>query len=308
MTPPVALAAPSTPLRAALLMLGSTMAFGLMAVAIRYATRYVPTQEVAFFRNVFGLLALLPMLLRPGRASLKTQQLPRYLLRSAIGLASMLCAFWAIGHLPMSQAISLSYSTPLFVTIAAVLWLGETVRARRWAAVIIGFIGVLIIVRPGSSGFTPGTLVAVLAAVLSSLVAIQIKQLTRVDSADAVVLYTYVFWVPLSLLPAVFVWVWPAGLAWLWLAATGLFGTIGQLLWTRALRLGEVSALTPISFMQLPLVAVLGWLLFGETLDRWTVIGAGIILGANAYIAHREAVLVRRAASQAVSAGAKPGE
>lgn len=289
-------------------MLGSTLAFGLMAVAIRYATRYVPTQEVAFFRNAFGLVALLPMLVRPGRSPLKTAQLPRYFVRSAIGLASMLCGFWAIGHLPISQAISLSYSTPLFVTIAAVLWLGETVRARRWAAVVIGFIGVLIIVRPGSANFTPGTLVAVMAAVLSSVVAIQIKQLTRVDGADTVVFYTYVFWVPLSLLPAVFVWVWPAGVAWLWLAATGVLGTIGQLLWTRALRLGEVSALTPISFMQLPLVSLLGWLLFNETLDRWTVIGAGIILGANAYIARRETILARRAASEAASAGAKPGE
>ncbi|WP_123729092.1 DMT family transporter [Stenotrophomonas rhizophila] len=295
-------------MRAALLMLGSTLAFGLMAIAIRYATRYVPTQEVAFFRNAFGLLALLPMLIRPGSAPLRTQQLPRYFLRSAIGLASMLCAFWAIGHLPISQAISLSYSTPLFVTIAAVLWLGETVRMRRWAAVIIGFIGVLIIVRPGSTSFTPGTLVAVGAAVLSSLVAIQIKQLTRVDSADTVVFYTYVFWVPLSLVPALFVWVWPTGVAWVWLIATGVLGTLGQLLWTRALRLGEVSALTPISFMQLPLVSVLGWLLFNEALDRWTVIGAGIILGANAYIAHREAVLARRAKSQAVTAAAKPGE
>ncbi len=298
----------ATPLRAALLMLGSTLAFGLMAIAIRYATRYVPTQEVAFFRNVFGLLALLPMLIRPGSAPLRTQQLPRYFLRSAIGLASMLCAFWAIGHLPISQAISLSYSTPLFVTIAAVLWLGETVRLRRWAAVIIGFIGVLIIVRPGSTSFTPGTLVAVGAAVLSSLVAIQIKQLTRVDSADTVVFYTYVFWVPLSLVPALFVWVWPTGLAWVWLVATGVLGTLGQLLWTRALRLGEVSALTPISFMQLPLVSLLGWLLFNETLDRWTVIGAAIILGANAYIAHREAVLARRAKSQAATAAVKPGE
>ena len=298
----------ATPLRAALLMLGSTLAFGLMAIAIRYATRYVPTQEVAFFRNAFGLLALLPMLIRPGSAPLRTQQLSRYFLRSAIGLASMLCAFWAIGHLPISQAISLSYSTPLFVTIAAVLWLGETVRLRRWAAVIIGFIGVLIIVRPGSTSFTPGTLVAVGAAVLSSLVAIQIKQLTRVDSADTVVFYTYVFWVPLSLVPALFVWVWPTGLAWVWLVATGVLGTLGQLLWTRALRLGEVSALTPISFMQLPLVSLLGWLLFNETLDRWTVIGAAIILGANAYIAHREAVLARRAKSQAATAAVKPGE
>lgn len=305
---PVAAIPSAPPMRAAWLMLGSTLAFGMMALAIRYATAYVPTPEVAFFRNAFGLLALLPMLLRPGRAPLKTQQLPRYLLRSAIGLASMLCGFWALGHLPMAQAVSLSYSTPLFVTIAAVLWLGETVRARRWAAVVIGFIGVLVIVRPGASGFTPGSLVAVAAAVLSSLVAIQIKQLTRVDSADTVVFYTYVFWVPLSLVPALFAWVWPSGIAWLWLVATGVMGTLGQLLWTRALRLGEVSALTPISFMQLPLVSVFAWLLFGEALDRWTVIGALIILGSNAYIAHREAVLSRRAASKAPTAAAKPGE
>ncbi|EJP77268.1 hypothetical protein A1OC_02078 [Stenotrophomonas maltophilia Ab55555] len=303
-----ALSPSATPMRAALLMLGSTMAFGLMAVAIRYATRYVPTQEVAFFRNAFGLLALLPMLLRPGHAPLKTQQLPRYFVRSAIGLGSMLCAFWALGHLPLAQAVSLSYSTPLFVTIAAVLWLGETVRIRRWAAVVVGFIGVLVIVRPGIAGFTAGSLVAVAAAVLSSLVAIQIKQLTRVDSADTVVLYTYVFWVPLSLVPALFVWVWPSGMAWLWLLATGVLGTVGQLLWTRALRLGEVSALTPISFLQLPLVTLLGWLLFNESVDRWTLIGAGIILAANAYIAHREAVLSRRAASAAASAAAKPAE
>ncbi len=298
----------SAPLRAALLMLASTMAFGLMAVTIRLATAHVPTQEVAFFRNAFGLLALLPMLMRPGRSPLRTQQLPRYFLRSAIGLGSMLCGFWAVGHLPLSQAISLSYSTPLFVTIAAVLWLGEKVRIRRWAAVIVGFIGVLVIVRPGHHGFEPGTLIAVLAALLSALVAIQIKQLTRVDGADTVVFYTYVFWVPLSLLPALFVWTWPTGIAWLWLVATGIFGTAGQLLWTRALRLGEVSALTPISFMQLPLVALCGWLLFGETLDRWTVIGAAIILGSNAYIAHREALLARRAASKAATAGATPGE
>ncbi|WP_269791593.1 DMT family transporter [Stenotrophomonas sp. Iso1] len=298
----------SIPVRAALLMFGSAMAFGLMAIAIRYATRYVPTQEVAFFRNAFGLLALLPMLLRPGHGSLRTQQLPRYFLRSAIGLASMLCGFWAIGHLPLSQAISLSYSTPLFVTIAAVFWLGEKVRIRRWAAVIAGFIGVLVIVRPGSHGFEVGSLIAVLAALLSALVAIQIKQLTRVDGPDTVVFYTYVFWVPLSLIPALFVWVWPAGIAWLWLLLTGVMGTAGQLLWTRALKLGEVSALTPISFTQLPLVVVMGWLLFDETLDRWTVLGALIILGSNAYIAHREAVLARKSATQQPTAAAKPGE
>jgi len=288
-------------------MLASTAFFGLMAVVIRLASATLPTFEIAFFRNLFGLLALLPILLHGG-ATLRTRQLPRYLLRSVIGIGSMLAGFWAIGHLPLSQAISLSYSTPLFVTIAAVLWLGEQVRWRRWAAVIIGFIGVLVIVRPGSSSFTAGSLVAVAAALLSAVVAIQIKQLSRVDPADTIVFYTYLFWVPLSLIPALFVWEWPHGITWLWLACIGLAGTGGQLLWTRALRLGDVSALTPISFMQLPIVAVAGYLLFDESISRWTLLGATIIFAANAYIAHREVALSRSAATSAPIEAAIPGE
>ena len=158
--------------RAALLMLGSTVFFGLMAVTIRLASESIDTYEVAFFRNLFGLLALLPLLRGRMLASLRTTQLPRYFLRSAIGVASMLCGFWAIGNLPLAQAVSLSYSTPLFVTIAAVIFLHEQVRARRWAAVAIGFIGVLVIVQPGSTQFSLGSLVALAASVLSAVVAI----------------------------------------------------------------------------------------------------------------------------------------
>jgi drug/metabolite transporter (DMT)-like permease len=293
--------------RAALLMLASTMFFGLMAVLIRIVSSKLPTVEIAFFRNALGLLALLPILLRSG-ASLRTRQLPKYFIRGSIGIASMLAGFWAIGHLPLSQAISLSYSTPLFVTIAAVVWLGERVRRRRWAAVIVGFIGVLVIVQPGSSGFTSASLVAVLASVLSAIVAIQIKQLSHVDPPDTIVFYTYVFWVPLSFFPALFVWHWPEGITWLWLVCIGLCGTGGQLLWARALSIGEVSALTPISFMQLPLVSVAGYLLFDESISRWTMIGAAIIFAANAYIAHREVQLSRTASTVSPIEAATPGE
>ena len=279
--------------RAALLMLGSTAFFAFMVIAIRLASETLHTFEIAFFRNFFGLVAALPLLLHHGPGLLRTQQLPRY---------------WAIGHLPLAQAVSLSYSTPLFVTIAAVIWLGEQVRMRRWAAVIVGFIGVLVIVRPGTASFTMGSLVAVSAAVLSGIVAIQIKQLSRTEPADRIVILTTMFWVPLSLLPAVAVWEWPHGITWLWVVAAGVLGTGGHMLWTRALKLGDVSALTPISFMQLPIVATLGFFLFGEAVDRWTVTGAGIIFAANAYIAHREAQLARRAATQAPVEAAKPGE
>ncbi len=295
-------------LRAALLMLGSTMLFGLMTVAIRLASETLHTFEIAFFRNFFGLVAALPLLLRHGPDLLKTTQWPRYVFRCAIGVVSMLCGFWAIGHLPLAQAVALSYSTPIFVTIAAVVFLHEQVRGRRWAAVALGFVGVMIIVRPGTAGFSAGTLVALAAAVLSGIVSIQIKQLSKVEPADRIVLLTTLLWVPMSLLPALTVWEWPRGIAWVWVIAAGFLGTGGHMLWTRALKLGDVSALTPISFMQLPIVAVAGWLLFQERLDRWTAIGAGVIFAANAYIAHREARLARRAATHAPVEAAKPGE
>ena len=294
--------------RAALLMLGSTVFFAGMAVVIRLASETLHTFEIAFFRNFFGMLAALPLLLRHGPGLLKTDQLPRYVVRCLLGVFAMFAGFWAIGHLPLAHAISLTYSSPLFVTIAAVFWLGEQVRARRWTAVLVGFIGVLVIVRPGTEGFSAGSLVAVLAAILSGIVAIQIKQLSRTEPADRIVLWTTILWVPMSILPALWVWQWPSGITWLWVVAAGLLGTGGHMLWTRAIKLGEVSALQPISFMQLPLVAVAGWLLFGESLDRWTVLGAAIILAANAYIAHREATLLRRHATTAPVEAAKPGE
>jgi len=294
--------------RAAVLMLGSTVFFGLMAVSIKLASETLHTFEIAFFRNFFGVIAALPLLWHHGPGLLRTTQLPRYFVRCLIGVVSMFCGFWAIGHLPLAQAVSLSYSTPLFVTIAAVWFLHEQVRARRWAAVVLGFIGVLVIVRPGSASFTAGSLVALSAAVLSGIVSIQIKQLSATEPADRIVLWTTMLWVPMSLGPALFVWQWPHGITWLWVAAAGGLGTGGHMLWTRALKLGDVSALTPISFMQLPLVAVLGFLIFDEKLDRWTVLGAVIIFAANAYIAHREAQLARRAATSSPTAAAKPGE
>jgi drug/metabolite transporter (DMT)-like permease len=294
--------------RAVVLMMTSTLFFALMAITIRIAAERTSIVEIAFFRNFFGLLALLPFLARSGRSVLHTTQWTRYLLRAAVGVAAMLCSFWALGNLPMAQAIALSYSSPLFVTIFAVLWLGEVVRRRRWTAVLLGFVGVVMIVRPGTDGFSLGSLVAIAGALLGSVVALQIKQLSRIDAPDTIVFYTYVFWVPLSLVPALTAWTWPQGIDWLWLVAIGVFGTGGQLFWTRALKLGEVSALTPISFMQLPLVTFLAWLLFGEVVGLWTIAGSMVILGANAYIAHRESQLSRRAATHAPVEAAKPGE
>ncbi|MBS7455636.1 DMT family transporter [Coralloluteibacterium stylophorae] len=282
-------------LRAVGLMLCSAGAFACMAVTIRKASAELHPFEIAFFRNLFGMVFALPLLARHGWGLLRTTKLHLYFTRCLIGVVSMLCGFSAIVYLPLAQAVTLSYSTPLFVTIAAVLVLGEVVRARRWSAVAAGFVGVLLIVRPGTEGFSAMSLVALGAAVLSAGVAIGIKILSRTEKSDAIVLYTTLFWVPMSLVPALFVWTWPHGWTWLWIVGAGFLGTLGHMFWTRALKLGDASLLTPISFAQVPIVAVLGWALFGETVGPWTALGALVIFGSNAYIAHREATLARRA-------------
>jgi drug/metabolite transporter (DMT)-like permease len=282
-------------LRAAGLMLASTVVFGAMAIMIRLASHDLHTFEVAFFRNFFGLIAALPLLARHGTALLRTPRLGKYLFRCGIGIISMFAGFWAIGHLPLAQAIALSYSSPLFVTIFAALMLGEAVRARRWTAVGLGFLGVVVLLRPGADTFNAFSLIAVGAAVFNGLVSIQIKELSRTEPADRIVFWTTLLWVPMSLVPAAFVWHTPQGITWLWVVLAGTLGTCGHMLWTRALKLGEVTALTPISFMQLPLVAVAGYLWFGESLDRYTIVGASIIVGSNLYITHREHRAARRA-------------
>ena len=281
--------------RAVALMTIGTVLFGFMAVCIRLASEQLHAFEIAFFRNFFGLVFILPILFKHGPAILRTDKLGFYTGRCAIGMVSMLAGFWAIVNLPLAQAIALSYSSPLFVTIAAVIVLGEVVRARRWTAVIVGFLGVLVIVRPGSDDFTAGSLVAVLAAVASASAAISIKFLSRTEHPDAIVIWTTLLWIPMSLVPALMVWETPVGITWLWIVLAGSLGSIAHMFWTRALRLGDASMLTPISFLQIIVVGAFGWWLFGETLDRWTVAGAAIIFGSNVYIARREAKLARQA-------------
>ncbi len=286
-------AASSTLIKAALLMTASAVLFGFMTVTIRLASQQLHAFEIAFFRSLFGFVFALPLLLRHGPGLLRTDKWRFYVLRCCIGIVSMFAGFWAVVHLPLAQAISLSYATPLFVTVGAVLFLGEVVRLRRWTAVLLGFVGVVVIVRPGAADFSAASLIALLAAAMSGTVAISIKYLSRTEHPDAIVLITTGLWVLLSLPGAVPVWQWPSGWVWLWVVLAGGFGTIAHLLWTRALKLGEVSALTPLSFLQLPVVIVFGYFLFAEKLDLWTGVGAAVIVGSNIYIAHREARLAR---------------
>ncbi|MGA9423326.1 MAG: DMT family transporter [Rhodanobacteraceae bacterium] len=287
-------------------MVASTVSFGLMAIVIRYASAQIHPFEIAFFRSAFGFVFALPLVFFHGPGILRTRRLGFYFLRCAIGMGSMLAAFWAMVHLPLAQAIALSYSTPMFVTIGAALVLGEVVRMRRWSAVIIGFIGVLVIVRPGADSFVLASLVPLLAAALSGSVTISIKYLARSEHPDTIVLLTTLLWVPLSLPAALPVWQTPHAHVWLWLMLSGLLGTVGHWCWTRALKLADASLIAPISYLQLLIVAAMAWWLFGETPGPYTGLGAAIIVGASVYIAHREAMLARQRRRQTTIAPGAP--
>ncbi|TPG08413.1 DMT family transporter [Rhodanobacter glycinis] len=298
--------ATALPLRAVWLMMASASLFALMAVVIRLASAQLHPFQITFFRSSFGALFALPLLYMHGWQLLRTPRFGFYVMRCVLGMGGMLAGFWAIVNLPLAEAIALSYSSPLFVTIGAVLFLGEVVRMRRWSAVVAGFIGVLVIVRPGSDSFTAGSLVALMAAGLTGAVTISIKSLTGSEPADRIVLLTTLLWVPLSLPAALGVWQWPHPDIWRWLILSGALGTGGHYCWTRALRLADASLLAPFSYLQLLVVAVLAWLIFGENVDRYTVMGAVIIIGASLYITHREYSLARRRHRQVSAARAEP--
>jgi drug/metabolite transporter (DMT)-like permease len=301
----------SPPLRAMLWMVLACFIFSILNALIRATSAHLHTFQVAFFRNLFGLVFMLPWLVRVGFTGLQTGRFRLYFWRTVVGLASMLTWFAALALLPFAQAVALSFAAPLFATMLAGTMLGETVRARRWTATLVGFGGVLIIVRPGITGIGVGAALALVSAALSSISVIVVKQLSRTESINAVVTYMVLLMTPMSLLPALFYWQWPPLEVWPLLVGMGLAGTLGHLCYVRSLQMAEASAVMPYDYTRLLFAAVIGWIFFAEVPDLWTWVGAAVIVGAALYIAHRETVLKRAGvgaptATEAAAAAADP--
>ena len=289
----------SPPLAAALYMLAASLFFACLSALIRHLSTTLHPFEVAFFRNLFGLAFMLPWLMRSGVAGLRTGRLKLYWLRSLLGLFSMLCWFSALALVPFTQAVALSFTAPLFSTMGAALVLGETVRRRRWTATLVGFAGVIIILRPGVEGLSLGQLLAVLSAAFSAVTVLMVKELSRTEPANAVVTYMVLLTTPISLVPALFVWQWPGWQAWPFVVGLGALGTLGHLCYTRSFALADASAVMPYDYTRLLFVAAIAWFAFAEAPDLWTWVGAAVIVGSAIYIARREAQLRKPAAPRA---------
>ncbi|MBK1669420.1 hypothetical protein CKO28_15385 [Rhodovibrio sodomensis] len=281
------------PVQGALLMTGAALGFSCMNALIRAGSLELAPIQIVFFRNAFALVFMLPWLARVGRTGLTTRRLRLHLVRSVIGLTAMTCWFYSVSLLPLAQAVSLNYTVPLFATVGAALVLGETVRARRWTATIVGFLGVLAIVRPGFQEIGPAMALPILAAIFMATAALLIKSLSATENPNAMVFYMNLVLTPLSLIPALFAWVWPSWEVLALMALIGGLATGSHLLLTRAYAKADASAVIPFHYMQLPFVALIAFVAFGEVPALWTLVGAAVIAAAAIYITHREAKVAK---------------
>jgi drug/metabolite transporter (DMT)-like permease len=290
---PDAGAPPRTPvtsgaLRGLGLMFASTFFLAAMHASIRYLSDTIHPFEIAFFRSLFALAVVTPWFYRDGLALFHTRRLGLHGLRAVLNVFAMLSFFYALSITPLSEVTALGFTAPIFTTLLAALILGEIVGPRRWTAVVVGFIGALIIIRPGFAVIGPGQMLVVASSLVWACALLVIKTLGRTDSSATIIAYMALLMIPLTVAPAVFVWRWPDGEQLFWLVLVGLLGGTGQLCMTEALRQADTAVVMPIDFCKLLWVAVIAYLAFGEVPDRYTWLGGAIIFVSAMYIAYRE--------------------
>jgi drug/metabolite transporter (DMT)-like permease len=282
----------------------STLLFSLLNVATFYpATNLDNSYMMSFLRYAFGSLFLLPIFLRRGPLQpFRTERFGFHAARAALHTGGMLLWFIALPVVSLADITALGFTGPIFVTIGAAMFLGEKVRLRRWAAVVVGFIGALVIIRPGFETVSLATLAVLASTPLFSASNLMAKALARTDSADTIVVWQSILIATFALPFALWHWETPGWSDIGWLMLAGFFGTAGHLAMQRGYQLADITVLQPIGFLALIWNTIMGFLLFTQRPDVWTFVGAAIIFGSATYISHREAV--RR--SRARSAGTDP--
>jgi len=267
--------------RGALLMVASALLFAAMGEAVKMASAHLSNAMVVFFRNAFGLLALSPWLVRLGAKGLRTAAWREHLVRGLAGLASMYCYFYAIARLGLSEAILLNYSLPLFMPLIARAWLGETVPARLWRALGLGFLGIVLILRPGAGVFHPAALAALAAAVLAALAQVGVRRLTRTEPITRIVFYFALISTVVSGLPVLAVWTTPQRHVWPVLMAFGVLATLAQLLLTQAYSCAPAAQVGPFIYSSVVFAGLMDWWLWGRLPDAAFVAGAVLVCAAG---------------------------
>lgn len=268
---------------------------GVLFAALNVFT-LIPAQHLnpyvmAFLRYFFGALFLVPIVMRLGLyRSLHTRRLPLHISRGAIHTAGMMLWFVALPLTTLAEITALGFTGPIFVTIGAALFLAEKVRFRRWMAVIVGFIGAMIIIRPGFGDIHLGVICILISTPIFSASNLISKALARTDSSTTIVIWQNIVIVICALPFALWFWQSPEWVDIGWFLLAGLAGTLGHICQQRGYQLADITLLQPIGFLSLIWNTMLGYFLFFQKPDVWTFVGAAVIFASALYISHREAV------------------
>jgi len=283
----------SAPLIAISLMIISGLFFVLMHSAVKYLSKEIHIFEIAFFRCALVIFVLAPVIIQQGKTIFKTKQPKMQFLRIITNSVAMLCFFYGISTTPLAQLTTLGFTVPIFATILAVIFMKEKIRLRRTTALIIGFIGTIVVMRPDIS-IELGALLIIFSSFLWSICLIFIKKLTQTDSAVTISLYFGI-----GMIPATFILAFPVMEAidmrqFTILVFIAITGTLAQTIMNTALKKGELALLLPFDFLRLIWSVLIGYVLFAEepTFTLW--IGGFLIIGSTTYIAWREAKLKNR--------------
>lgn len=245
--------------------------------------------EISFFRYACGFVFLMPLFIRLGRDNLATRRFPLHVLRMGLAFIAQLGIFITVIHMPLADATAFMFSKPLFTTVVAVFVLSEVVSRRRWTATIVGFVGVLVLVRPGAEAINPFALVAVASAMTFAVANVLIRKLSSTEPTGRILFYYHIGGIILFAGPAAYVWVMPIGIEWVQLIAIGGLTTIGIFCFMRAFTVGEANAVGPAENLRLIYATIFGFFLFSEIPSIWTAVGAAIIVASTVYIARAEA-------------------
>ena len=281
-------------LRGGLYMMGAAASFTIMTALIRVIAQEIHPFEIGFFRTITNLILMIPFVLRTGPTIFQTEKHKVYALRGLIGVAFVMSYFSGAAMIPVSDSQALIFTSPLFAAALVVVFLGEKIRGRRMVALGIGFVGAMIILRPGFDAINLGAVLVLIGAMTNGASNALVKYTTRKDHPDTAVLFLMLYVTPLIALPTVFVWVTPSWEQLGFLLAIGFFATLNQRFLSRAFAAADATAVLPYDFSRLPFAALIGWFVFSELPDFWVWVGGAIIFAASIYIAHRESLASRK--------------
>ena len=273
-----------------LLSLLGTGTAAIMVSGIKLLSQDLNPFMIAFYRCLFGVIIMLPFMIYNYPEAWKTHNIKLQFVRSAINVYSMISWFTAIGTLQLEKAAAIGFTTPLFTTILAIIFLGEVIRIQRITALVVGFIGILVVIRPGYIPFESGALWLLSAAITFSIVIIIVKKLTEKDSSLTTAFYQMAFMVPPTFFIALFFWESININQFLLFIFVAIAGFITQFSFAQCLKMAETTFIMPIQFTKLIWLSLIGYFFFMEVPDIWTWIGASIIFSSILFIAYREAI------------------